>query len=228
MQRIGRVGAGVGRVAGWGGFAVALLLSGCADRERIAVPTDGAGFTDRGWEFFADDDVEQALRDFENAIAKEPSFGPAHVGLGWARLRLATTTAAMEAAVSSFDSASSLGESGADILAGKAAAELGIGSSSALATAVSLAQSARTQSPSFQFEHRTSFDVTDLFLIEAAALAAQGNVASALAAADAAPVANSGIVQGNEATWTVDGVTYPTFEGAALAFLHKLSEEHAG
>ena len=142
--------------------------------------------------------------------------------------RLAQSVSAMEEAVSSFDSAASRGESGADVASGKAAAELAIGSAAALTTAISLAQNARAQSPSFQFQHQTNFDVTDLFLIEAFALAAQGNIASALTVADAAPVGDSGIVAGTPSTWQVNGTAYSTFEGAALAFLHKLSEEHAG
>ena len=218
--------AGLGTAACLGGLL--LFVAGCADRERIAVPTDAAGFTDRGWGFFSDGNLEQARGDFERAIERDADFGPAYVGLGWTRLRLATATGEMEAAVSSFDSAANRGESGPEALAGKAAAELGVGSASALNAAISLAQNARTQSPGFQFEYSSSFGVTDLFLIEAFALAAQGNVASALTVADAAPVGDSGIAAGTPSTWQVSGTTYPTFEGAVLAFLHKLSEEHAG
>lgn len=208
--------------------ATATLVAGCADREEIAVPTDATGFTDRGWDFFTDGEVAQARVDFENAIEADPTFGPAYVGLGWAKLRLATSATEMSGAVQSFDDATARGQNGAEVVAGKAAAQLGVGGTAGLAAAVTLAQTARTQAPAFQFEHAPSFDLTDLFLIEAFARAAQGNLAQALAAADAAPVADSGIAQGNPATWQVDGTTYPTFEGAALAFLHKLSEEHAG
>ncbi|MCA9756116.1 MAG: hypothetical protein KDA27_09960 [Candidatus Eisenbacteria bacterium] len=196
---------------------------GCSDREKLPLTPDE--FTTRGWERYSDGDLAAALQDFERAIGIDDAFGPAYVGLGWAQLGLATSAPEMAVAAVTFETAAA-SQSGPEVDAGRAAAELGAGGSG-LVAAVSYAQAARTEG-SFVFSHRPSIDTTDLFLIEATALAAQGDFANALLAADAAPVADSGITAGDSGTWQVDGTTYPTFESAVLAFLHELSKEHAG
>jgi hypothetical protein len=68
-------------------------------------PTTVPEFTDRGWQSFEGGNLTAALSDFGEAINLDASYGPAHVGQGWARLGLATTGAAMTDAVSSFDGA---------------------------------------------------------------------------------------------------------------------------
>lgn len=210
------------------GAALALIaLAGCSDRERLQPtdPTDAPGFLQRGWSSFTGGNLTGALSDFDQAIALDPDLGDAYVGQGWARLGLATDGAAMLAAVSSFDQANAHGETGPDVDAGRAAARLGAGGSN-LGAADTAAQAALAQNANFVFEHKTSFDRRDLFLIEAFARAGQGNLPSALTAAE--QVRDSGIEQSTPGTWVVGGATFPTFEAAVLAFLHQLSEELAG
>jgi hypothetical protein len=206
---------------------LAFVLVGCSDRERIQPtnPVDAPGFTQRGWTSFTNGNLDDALSDFDQAIALDPNLGEAHVGQGWARLGLATNTADMLAAVSSFDQANTHGETGPDVDAGRSAARLGAGGTN-LSGADSGAQAALARNANFVFAHKTSFDRRDLFLIEAFARAGQNSFSSALTAAE--QIRDSGIEQANPGSWVVGGVTFPTFEAAVLAFLHQLSEEFAG
>ena len=208
-------------------LCVGLLMSGCGgDGDGPTPPGKTAEeLTESGWVKFESGNLSGARSDFDAAIDRDGTYGPAYVGQGWCRLSLATSGSEHRAAVASFDGAVERQETGPEVLAGRAAAHLG-GSGSGLPLAVTDAQAARQAAPAFVFGHRQSFTVADLHLIEAFALAAQGNWAGALAAADQA--VESGIQSGNPATWVVDGTVYPTFEPAVLAFLQKMSVEVAG
>lgn len=211
-------------------FVLAALMSvaGCGgggDDGPTNPPSTAAGLTASGWTAYEAGDLPGALADFDAAVGIDATYGPAHVGQGWARLGLATSGAAMTAAATSFTAAIAAGSTGAEVRAGRAAAYLGMGGTS-LATAIADAVGAREQSPSFQFTHRTSFDVRDLRLIEAFALVAQGDFTGALAAADA--ITASGIEPGDMNTWVVDGQPQPSFGAAVLAHLHRLSNQYAG
>jgi hypothetical protein len=206
-----------------------LLALGCGGDENgtgpTPEPTTAAQFTQRGWTRFEAGDLAGASSDFGEAIDLDAGYAPAYVGQGWTRLSRANTSVSMQNAVSSFDDAIALGSGGAEVRAGRAAANLGAGGTF-LAAAVADARAAWQTSSGFVFSHRTSFDVKDLHLIEAFAQAGQADFEAALAAADA--VTASGIQPGDGGTWVVSGVTYVSFEGAVLAHLHRLSQEHAG
>lgn len=205
-----------------------LAFGGCGgggDDGPTNPPSTAAGLTASGWTAYEAGDLAGALTDFNDAIDLDAAYGPAHVGQGWARLGLATSVPNMAAAAASFTAALGAGASGAEVRAGRAAAYLGAGGTS-LASAVVDAVAARQQSPSFQFAHRATFDVRDLRLIEAFALAAQGDFTSALTAADA--VVASGIVPADMSTWVVAGQPQPSFGAAVLAHLNRLSTLYAG
>lgn len=204
---------------------VLLFVSGCAERERVfrTDPTDAPSYTSRGWQSFSNGDLESARADFASALADDPAYADAHLGRGWALLGLANSATDMATAVTSFDSAVSNGLDNADLRAGRSAAQLGADN---LPQAIADATSARASAPNFVFSHRNSFTLTDLFLVESFAAAAQGNLAAALASAN--NITASGVDAQNPSSWIVEGTTYASFEGAALAFLHKMSEEHAG
>lgn len=209
----------------------ALVIVGCGggggDSTPVTPtdPTTATGFTSRGWERFEAANFSGALSDFNDAIDLDATHGPAHAGQGWARLAMATSSIAMQTAITSFGTAVANGEGGAYVVAGRAAAQLGSGGTS-LDSAVTDAQAALAADASFVFSHRTSFNAADLRLIEAFAKAAQGNFSGALVAADL--VLDSGIGADNSATWQVDGTSYGTFVGAVLAHLHKLSGQYSG
>jgi len=210
-------------------LASILLVAGCGgDREKRpsqpAGPT-AAELTNRGWTEFDEGDLTQALADFDAAIAADPNHGPAYVGQGWSRLDRAASAAEFQQSVTSFQSALDRQQEGAEVRAGLAAARFGLGGTH-LQSAINEAVSALQADSTFVFAHRSSINATDLALIVAFSLAGQGDLAGALEVADV--VQASGIEAGVPATWTVDGTTYPTFEGAALAFLHKLSNALAG
>ncbi len=225
------------RVRGTRGFAFPLLavalvvgsfLAGCGERERVtsSEPTDAPGFVDRGWSSFSGGDFEDALADFTQAIGLDPNLGEAYVGQGWSRLKGTPSSTNLTNAILSFQDAQSRGENGAEVRGGIAAAQLGLGASANLNLAISEAQAARTADAAFQFEHFTSFDIKDLWLIEVFARAAQGNLTSAVQLGN--NVDPTTLDSGNPSTWVVDGTTFSTFEGAALAYLHGLSEDHSG
>jgi hypothetical protein len=209
---------------------IALTLTlGCGggdDDDGPTAPVDTAlSLTAAGWEHFAAQRHPEAAASFESALALTAGYGPALVGLGWSHLQLATTSAAFQEAVATFDQAVAAGQAGADVLCGRAAARLALGGP-ALTAAVNDAQAALATAPAFRFSHRPTIDATDLRLVVAFARAAQDDLPAALAAT--APIAASGIVEGQPASWVVDGVTYQSFAGAALAWLHALAEAHAG
>jgi hypothetical protein len=220
----------VRRVAGIAVLS-ALLVAGCeGDDDQTPVtppdePDTSAEYTDRGWERFEVENYAGALGDFNSAIFLDRSYGEAHTGQGWTRLSQATSRNSMRGAVDSFVNAILNGEDGADVLAGRAAANLGTGGSSFDAAIVD-AQAALAADAEFVFIHRPSFDAVDLQLIDAFAKAGQADYSGALATADL--VLDSGIEEGNPDTWVVDETTYDSFNGAVLAHLHKISEQFSG
>lgn len=212
----------------------ALLLSlalcanlGCGKRDKVTPPEDLTTVqrVARGWQAFERGDLDAAISDFDRAVNDSASYGDAHLGRAWTRLSRATSSADLGNAIASFDSAELLGFSGAESKGGRAAARLGQGGTS-LPAAVLDARAALTANPSFAFSHRTGFDFRDLRLIEAYAQAGQIEFSDALVAADL--VSPSNIQEANPSTWTVDGVTLPTFATAVLAHLQKLSNQFAG
>ena len=209
--------------------ALAVIASGCGGGGDGGTnpPPDptAAELTAAGWTAFEAADLSGAATQFDAAVAADANFAAGHLGRGWTRLGLATTASAMQTAASSFTTALGLGASVAETRAGRAAAYLGAGGA-ALSQAIADAQAARSASSQFVFSHRTSFNVTDLRLIEAFAQAAQGDFAAALAVADG--VTSSGINAGNPASWVVQGVTYGSFTDAVMAFLQHLSTTYAG
>jgi hypothetical protein len=207
-----------------------VALAGCGGGDGGGDPIvppnlTAAELTTRGWTSFEAGDLASALADFTAAIARDDTYAAAYVGQGWAQLSLAATTGGMNVAAASFTTALAAGATGAEVRAGRAAAYLGAGGAT-LDDAATDAAAARTQSPSFQFAHRTSFDYRDLRLVEAFALAGQGDLDGSLAAADG--IAASGITPGNSNSWVVDGHTYLSYGAAVLAYLNKLSNLYAG
>ncbi len=203
-------------------FAVA-SAPGCGkdDGPSRPAPTTAAGLTAQGWEAFAGGDYTAALAAFEQAIDLDAQHGPAHLGAGWARLAGGQATEDFEAAVMSFDTAAASGETGAEMLGGRAAARLALGGA-ALPAAVSDAAAALDAAPDFVFAQRPSFDAADLHLIVAFAEVARARYADAMAAADG--VAPSGIDPSDPSTWVVGGQACSTYAQAALARLAQLSD----
>jgi tetratricopeptide (TPR) repeat protein len=205
------------------GFLLITLLAGCGgDGDGSTKPTTSASeYTSQGWTIFEQGNYSDALSRFSSAISADASYGPAYVGQGWCHLMLG----GFNNALTSFNNAISRGATGADAYGGKAAAAVGLGMSY-LPDVVSAAQTARTQTPGFVFDHRTTFNTNDLYLLEAYAQAGLAQFESAIAAANV--IAPSGIISSNSATWVVDGITYSTFGNAVLAYLMKMSEQEAG
>ncbi|MCK9995754.1 MAG: hypothetical protein KAH56_05695 [Candidatus Krumholzibacteria bacterium] len=220
-----------GRVAGIAVLA-ALLMAGCGggdDNQTPVTPSDepetAAEYTDRGWERFEVANFNGALSDFNAAIFLDNTYGEAHKGQGWTRLSQATSRNSMRGAVDSFVNGIINGENGADVLSGRAAANLGAGGTS-LEAAIVDARAALVVDAEFVFTHRPSFNAVDLHLIDAFAKAGQADYSAALSTADL--VLDSGIEEGNPDTWVVDETTYDSFIGAVLAHLYKLSEQFSG
>lgn len=188
-------------------------------------PSTATEYVERGWTRFEAGDYAAAESDFDAAVMLTPGLGEAYAGRGWAQLAQAVSPSLMLTAVGSFSSAVVRGENGAYVLAGRAAANLGAGSG-ALENAPTDAEAALDADPDFAFAHRAGFDADDVLLIAAFARAAQGNLTAALADADR--VLASGIVKADPASWQVDGLVYPGFNGAVMAHLHKVSGQFAG
>lgn len=206
-----------------------LMVAGCGGDDGPSGPTEPIDTaptrTAAGWAHFEAGRWDDAATEFQAALSLDPLHGPAHGGLGWARVQLALTPTAMEMASTHFSSAIAVGEAGGDVLAGRAAARLGAGGAS-LPGVVADATAALEESPLFQFARRPSIDARDLRLLLAFAWLAQGDLDAALANAD--QISNSGIDPLQSSTWQVDGVTLPTYAAAVLARLHALSEEFSG
>ena len=214
----------VGLLIALAGACVAGVITGCGGKDKVTKPPQPP--TAEGWAAFEAGNLAVALQKFEAAIVIDPQYGPAYTGRGWAELTQATTTEAFRAAASSFDAAVQYGQTGAEVYGGRAAARLALGGGD-LGGAIQDAQAALAASPGFVFEHRNSFDARDLHLIAAFAEAGLGG-AFTEARDDGDQVQASGIRLGEPQTWTVDGVGYPTFETAVLAWLQKLSAAFAG
>ncbi|MCK4305493.1 MAG: hypothetical protein KAY24_14750 [Candidatus Eisenbacteria sp.] len=210
------------------GLASLFLLVGCSEDDPAGPDprSTAAELTEQGWTQFEQGDLAGALSSFDDAIEVYSSYGPAYVGQGWTYLAQGASNSDFESALSSYDTAISEGEEGAEILGGRAAANLALSGESSLDAAVTDAQSARVWDSNFIFEHRTSFNASDLFLIESFALAAQGYFPAALAAADS--VETSGIQEASSATWVVDSQEFTSFAEAVLAHLMKVSEQESG
>lgn len=210
-----------------GALVLFSALGACGKREKVTPPDDNLTPIERvsrGWQSFSAGNFDSAVSDFSAAVNDSAGYADAHLGLGWARLSRATGAQEISNAISSFDAAVNLGLN-ADAKSGRAAARLAQGGTS-LASAISDASAALLASPNFAFAHRAGFDAKDLHLIAAFAQAGQQQYAAALSEANA--VQASGIQSGNPSTWTVDGVTLPSFPTAVLAYLNKLSNQLSG
>ena len=207
---------------------VTLLLSACGGGGGESGPTNPSGgnaaaLTADGWEQFTGGNYAAAETAFTAALNENAGYGPALTGRAWTRLQTATSTAAFSAVVGDFNVAVGAGETGGDVLLGRAAARLGAGQ---WADARTDAQAVIALTGSYVFPHRVSLNTTDAHLVVAFSHVAQGDLAAALAAGES--VQASGLDQGNPATWIVSGTTYASFNSALLAWLHNLSEGHAG
>lgn len=206
---------------------IAFALIGCESSEKAGTGGDltAAGLTDDGWLYFEAGYYATALDQFESAQEIDATHGPAHTGEGWARLMLAEALTEIDLAHACFGAALSNGETGAEVYGGRAALWLAADfGSQTLSSAIEDAQAARSADPAFIFDHLPSFDLTDLWRIEAYAEAASGDFPAALAAADA--VIASGIDPLDRGTWVVGAASYEVFEEAVLAHLMRLSEEN--
>lgn len=213
-----------------GSLLLAGFLAGCSSGDDPTPvtptgPTTAAEYTARGWERFEDADYSGALSDFNQAIDRNATYGEAYTGQGWTLMAQAVSPTAMQSVVGSFDNAINNGVTGADALAGRAAANLGAGGES-LDNAEADALAALAADGSFIFSHGAGINTDDLRLINAFAQAVRGEFSGALAAAD--QVLDSGIEEGSSVTWAVDGTTYDSFTGAVLAHLHKISGQFSG
>jgi tetratricopeptide (TPR) repeat protein len=184
-----------------------------------------ASLTRDGWVLFEAGDFVGAKGKFDDAILLDADYGPAYTGRGWSQLQLARIATEFQAALAALDAAIARQQTLGDARGGRAATLLALGGS-LLPEAVAEAGRAAAPDPLFVFAHRTSFDLRDLYLIEAFAQAGRGRFTEARDAADR--IAASNIRSGDPGTWQVDGVTYATFEGAVLAFLQKMSNLYAG
>ncbi|MDM7917146.1 MAG: hypothetical protein ACE15D_18305 [Candidatus Eisenbacteria bacterium] len=207
-------------------LAGGLSCGGGDGGSNIVEPGTPEELTSEGWTEFEQGDFGAAMESFDAAIKADATYGPAYVGKGWTHLSRASGSTELATAIAAFENASQHGETGADLRAGRAAAALALGSDLYLSSAITDAQAARLANPSFIFSHRPSFNVEDLVLVEAFALAGKNQIAQALDAAN--QIQASSIEAGNPVTWTIGGVTYPSFESAVLAFLQKLSNERSG
>jgi len=204
------------------------MLAACGGDDGGSGPTTPPGGTAaelaaEGWTHFEAGRFDDADNSFTEALVQDAHHGPALSGRAWTRLQSAVSVAAMTTVMSYFDSAVGVGEDGADVLIGRAAARLGAGQ---YASARSDAAAVVAGSATFVFAHRTSVTTNDAHLLLAFAHAAEGNLPAALTASEG--IAASGIVEGSPSTWVVGGVTHGTFNSAVLAWLHTQSEGHAG
>jgi len=214
---------GVVRYVLCGLLLVFVLGAGCGDEGKSSRPGAGATaveLTEQGWAAFTEGRYDDALKCFEQAIAKDAGHGPAQVGAGWTKLESAQSDHDMRSAVDSFNAAAAAGETGADALGGRAAARLALGAAEWPGAAADAAF-ALSAAPAFVFEHRPSFTAADLHLIIAFAHAARARYAEALAEADL--VTPSGINPADAGTWLVGGEACATFAQAVLAHLEALS-----
>ncbi len=195
-------------------------------RLTVLVVDTAETLTAEGWAAFEAGDLATARQAFVDAIGLDAAYGPAYAGRGWVELSEAITSGAFRAAETSFTAALARGEGGADVYGGRAAARLALGSAD-LAAAAQDAGAALQTAPDFVFPHRDSFDSNDLRLIAAFAEAGRGGRFTE-ARNQADQVEESGIRVGDSSTWTVDGVPWPTFEAAVVAWLAKLSATYAG
>ncbi len=187
-------------------------------------PSTAAQFTDRGWQRFESGLYDEAVADFTSAIGLDSGHGEAYAGRAWSVLVEADSQVDFANAVTDFQAAMGAGQDDAYVEAGLACAFLPL--DGMLASAIASAEHAVGAEPSFVFSHRTSFNAVDARLVWAFALAEQGSFASALDVADG--IVSSGIDMNAPATWVVLGTEYETYPGAVLAYLHHLSEDHAG
>jgi len=106
-------------------LAALVALAGCGGGDGDGDPTGpqltAAELTARGWTSFEAGDLNAARGDFDAAIARDDTYAPAYVGQGWARLGLAATGSGMLDATTSFTAAIVAGDTGAEVLAGRAA-----------------------------------------------------------------------------------------------------------
>lgn len=198
-----------------------LLAASCSkdDSPTAPVAATPASLVSEGWADFTGGRLAEARDEFTAAVALDPTYGPARLGLAWSVLALAGSRDAFQAAAAAFDAALAAQETTATTYAGRAAARLGLGDGD-LPGAAADAGRVLAVAPLFTFSHDPDFDATDVRLLLAGAEAGRGDFVAALAAVQ--PDFPLVIAPDDPATWTVAGATHDSYAGAVGAWLQEI------
>jgi tetratricopeptide (TPR) repeat protein len=139
---------------------ICLGLIGCGKDNGQAPQVTASMLTADGWTDFEAGLIEEAMADFEQALAKDAAYGEAYNGIAWCYLR----TDLLEQALANFDEAIATGVTHADPHAGKAIIYRDLEPVD-FNLAIEWASEALFIDPGYVFEHDNTLDWHDLRLI---------------------------------------------------------------
>ena len=139
-------------------WTAVILIGGSACRDKL-VP-DTPDFTEYGWELWIQGEYAEALEQFREGLAIDPTYADTWNGLGWTYIELSIP----DTSEINFTQATILGDTtevGTEVLAGRAFARLALGE---FTTAVTDAKDALGLTPLWIFQRDISLTYEDLML----------------------------------------------------------------
>ena len=170
-----------------------------------------------GWVNFESADYSSAISDFNSAITKDASAFEAYSGIGWSQIRLDQ----IDDAETNYLIALNGNYAGKEVLAGLAAISL---ANEEYTTAIGYAESILNIDPDWLFEHDSTIDFKDVWMIVATAYFHEGNFGEVELAIQNIDSAYS-ISENDSNTWTVDGNSYLSYQEAVAAYLQSLPSD---
>lgn len=140
-------------------LVVLSLALGCGDNGGGPELT-AEQLTEQGWDKFEDNQFEEAVSEFDQALGKDPEYGEAYNGVGWCCVKIDS----LEAAIDAFGQAISNGVISADPRAGKAIVYRDLEPVD-FQMAIDWADSGLAIDSDYAFTHDDTFDYKDLRLI---------------------------------------------------------------
>lgn len=159
-----------------------IVFCGCGGDGGGGGPTKtAASLTTEGWVLFEQDQYEEAVAKFEEALGLDVTYADAYNGLGWSNAKLDNLADALTA----FSSAISNGMTTADPYAGRAPVYRD--HNNQYTNAINAALTALSKERRYAFSHDDSFDWKDLMVILAQSYFGTNDYASANAYVDSLP-----------------------------------------
>ena len=194
-----------------------ILSCGIFENDEPEPESTAEEFIAMGWMNFESGLYQDAIGDFNDAVIKDPSALEAYSGLGWSYIRIDS----IENAESNFLTALNENYAGVELLAGLSAISLAWGQ---YLDAIEYAESVISANSAWVFEHDSSIDYKDIWLLAAIAHFHEGELDEVESAILHFDVGFS-ILANDPSTWVLNGEVFDTYNEVIAAYLQNVPSE---